>query len=390
MDRDSEAAVRHHPGVERAGAPWALLGRALRARRARNVWALLGIAAAALLVSVLHGANRGVRTALASYLDRTELAVWVAPKGIDNLVRSGGSLPLGWAESVRKLPGVSRVDPVLRTFVSVEAGPAGAARKQTLLALFYQAPTGLGGPPFFVEGHAPQGAGEITVDRAAAYRLKVHAGDDVLVNGESAHVAGITRGTNLLGTQLVFGTFERGVATLGADGRASFLIAGGAEPERLAADIRAVLPEAAVYSGHDFALNSDRELNSGFATLTWLLSVVGAIVAALVVGLLVQGLVEDSRQDLAVLLALGASAFHLALALLMQAAGLVLAGSALGLAASGGLAAVLEQALPTVDLALSRELAGVVVGLFLAAGSLAGLAPIARVVRIEAMEAFRS
>jgi len=113
-------------------------------------------------------------------------------------------------------------------------------------------------------------------------------------------------------------------------------------------------------------------------------------VGALVVGLLVQGLVEDCRQDLAVLLALGARASTLALALGMEAMSIVLGGSLLGLVLAYGLGQWLDHALPTVDLVLSRDAVLIVLGLFASTGGLAGLAPIARLSRIDPMEAFRS
>jgi len=380
------------------GRPWSLLRSATRARQGRLLWAVAGIAAAALLVAVLHGSNRGVRSALRGYLDRPELSVWIAPRGIDNLVRSGGAVPRAWLAELAALPGVSRVGPVLRTFASVEAEAAPAVpgeavpepRRQTLLCLFYAAPDGLGAPPELVEGRTPQADDEIALDRAAAYRLRAHAGERVRFNGYEVRVAGITRGTNLLGTQLVFGNLELGRRVLGSADQASFLLVEGAEPERLAQRIREAFPEASVWTGAAFLANSDRELNAGFAGLTWLLSIVGAAVGALVVGLLVQGLVEDCRQDLAVLLALGARASTLALALGMEAMSIVLGGSLLGLALAYALGQWLDHALPTVDLVLSRDAVLIVLGLFASTGGLAGLAPIARLSRIDPMEAFRS
>ena len=370
-----------------------LLRRALRSRRTRAVLAASGVAGSTLLVLVLLATYRSLTTSAAAYAGQPGCDLWVAPRGTGNLIRSGGYVPASWEEAVSRVPGVVAVDPILRTFVSVSAAsPAPGRSPLTLLAIGYRGPTGLGGPPALASGRSSGGPDEVTLDRAAAFRLRVAPGDELLVDEERMRVVGLTRGTNLLATQFLFGDYDQASDALGAYGRASFLlvrVAPGQDSRIVAARVAQALPHASVLPRHQFVLNNQREVSAGFLPLLLLLTVLGVAVAALLVGLLAQGLVEDRRGDIAVLFALGADPLDVARGVLAHVAGLVLAGSLLGAALAHALAAALDRTLPTIELTYrALDLAGVL-ALSSVAGVAAALAPVARLRRIDPLEAFR-
>jgi len=105
--------------------PGRLLRGALRGRAGRAWLAGSGVAASSLLALALLAAHRGATTGVAAYSGQDGFDVWVAPRGVDNLVRSAGQLPVGGEEAIRTIPGVADVGPILRTFAAVEAGPDG-------------------------------------------------------------------------------------------------------------------------------------------------------------------------------------------------------------------------------------------------------------------------
>ena len=361
---------------------------ALRPRAGRAILSAAGVGAAALLILVLLGARRSLETGVRAVAGAPQIEFWIAPHGTDNLIRSSGRLPDDAAEIAGAVPGVLKADPVTRAFVTLEAGPAGSPRRRTLLALGVRGPHGLGGPPRLVSGRRPAGPDEVALDRAAAYALGAGLGDSLRVGDRTVRLTGLTRDTNLLATQFLFfdTTPEEGLLPV------SFVavrLVPGADVRSVARELATRLPFADVFTRDEFVDASLREVTSGFRPLLVLVSSLGLAVAAILVALLLQGLVEERRADVAVLLAMGASRHILAGAVVLHAAVLASCGAAAGSAAAPVLAAILDRFVPTVELAFRLADAFLVLLLFAAAGAAGGLGPLTRLLRVEPLEAFR-
>ncbi len=315
----------------------------------------------------------------------------MAPYGTDNLVRSTGVLPWELSEEALEVPGVSAADPILRAFVTAESETGG--RRATLLAIGYRLPDGLGGPPPLREGRLPQRWDEVVLDRAAAARLGTRVGDGLRVGGLAVTVVGLTTGTNLLATQFLFGDLGTACRAAGLLGRVSFVVVRvgpGADREAVRRALLVRLTGTSVLTRDAFVAANLREVSAGLLPLLALLVALGLAVASVLVALLAQGLVEERREDLAVLLALGAAPRRVGAGLLRGVVGLVAAGGAAG----AGLAALLSLALdrwaPAVELQPRFDDVAVTLALFLVAGTLGAALPVARLRHVDPLEAFRS
>jgi putative ABC transport system permease protein len=373
-----------------------LLLKALRGRRLRTVLAVVGIGVIAQLVLVLFAVYRAPVASVRGYVGQGGVDLWMAPAGTDNLMRASGVLPIGVLDEVRKVPGVTGADALLRIFVSAtlpegQKGPAGA--RLTLMGFGYRAPDGLGGPPVLASGRAPAASDEVALDRAAAHRLAVGVGDGVLVNGRPSTVVGLTSGTNLLATQFLF--FDLGAAqrTSGLARQASFVVVkldANSDREAVRRAIAERFPEAAVVERSAFVANSIREAVAGILPVLALVALLGVAVAAVLVALIEHGIVEDRRTDIAVLLLLGSSPSRVAAGLVVHAVLLVLAGGMVGAGLALGLSSLLDRTLPTIELAFSAGDLAMTLGVFTAAGVLGASMPVARLRRIDPLETFRS
>ncbi len=368
-----------------------LIRRALAARPARAGGTSLGVAACVLLVLVLFSVSRGLTSGVSSFVGQEGADVWVAPRGSDNLIRNSGLLPLaavGWLDS---LPGVARADPVLRGFVTVSTRSDPGTRLN-LLAIAYRTPDGIGGPPRLERGRRPRAAGEVTLDRAAAWRLGVHPSDSVLLNGWPFLVVGLSDRTNLIATQFLF-VSRSAASRLGVPpGSASFVALEarpGTLPDELATRVSerdsglVGLPRAA------FVENNVREVASGFRPMQRLLSLLGVAIAAMFVGLLVHAAVEDRRREVAILLAMGAPSSRAAVGILSHVVALVAAGGIVGSVLALVLAGLLREAVPTLELVPRAADAVIILPTFLLVGLVAAAMPLARLRRVEPVEAFR-
>jgi ABC-type lipoprotein release transport system permease subunit len=366
----------------------ALVTAAVRTRRTRSAVAIVGIAASAVLVLTLAAALRSLSDGLESYVNGAGGDLWVGPAGSDNFMRSIGFVPLEWEEGLRAVPGVSRVDPLLRSFARVEVG----GRRTTQLVLGWRGPDGLGGPGAIVSGRPLTQAGEVMLDRAAAFRLGVGVGDVVRTGEDSHRVVGLTRGTNLLAIQILFADYGAVEDVLGTYGRTSFFVIrveNTIAKEEVAARVRERFPMACVVSREAFLANNLYEATAGFRPLILLVTGLGLVVAGVFVALLTQGLVEDKRGDVAVLLALGAPAAIVIRGALHHLLGVMAAGCLAGFALARATGWILDCCLPTVALTFGIVDTAVVGVVFLVAGVVAALVPILRLQRVDPLEAFR-
>jgi putative ABC transport system permease protein len=352
-----------------------------------------GIAGSSLLVLVLLAAHRSLSTAARTYVAQPGVELWVAPLGTDNVVRSSALLAEEMPDSVNSLPEVSAADPVVRGFVTVEKQSYDGPSLQLTLLGIGSLPGRAGGlpPAALREGRAPLRRGEVALDRAAAYRLRVGVGDTVLANGRSFRVVGLTSGTNLLATQFAFFELVSARKSLGLPDRASFLaltLKPGADPARVALAIEDRFDAVTVHSRTRFLANNVREVSAGVLPVMAMIAALGSVVAAILILLLVQGTVEEQRTELATLRAIGAGT-SVGWALILRAGALALCGVAAGGAGAWGLVQLLDRVLPTVTLAPRPADVLGAAGAFVLVAVTAALIPVARLRRMDPLEAFR-
>jgi hypothetical protein len=339
-----------------------------------------------MLVLVLLSAYRSVSAAVIQFVEGSRARLWVAPRGTDNLIRSSGFIDIGTLDEIRRMPHIVRVDPILRAFVTARSN----GRRLTLLGIEFRSPDGLGGPAVLVAGTMPKGRGEVALDRSAAHLLDTRLGESISLNGTVVKVAGITTGTNLLATQFVFGDFDSSVPGLPGASFGLIETAAGADIDQAGAEIRRRWPETEVMSSDTFIKNNLREAGSGFLPMLFLISFLGIASSALLVAFLIEGVVEEKRGELAVLLATGATPSAIAAGLAIHAAKLLGIGIVIGALAAHLLSAAIDFIAPVIPLSFSIVDLAIVSGLLAVSGFLAALAPLLRLKDIDPLEAFRS
>lgn len=379
----------------RCAAVIALLARSLHVRRSRTYLAVVGIGTSTLLVIILAGAFRSVRMAMVGYAGQSSVDLWVAPPGSDNLIRGSfaAQLPLELVDSIRGLVGVALADPLLKGFLPVYLpGTENPDRVVTLLAIGYEAPDGLGGPPAFAEGVAPRQRKEIALDRAAAFRIGAAVGDSVVLGRIKVEVSGLTTATNIVATQFVFGDLEAVADGLGSRREASLILVqleATAVRDRVVRKLEERFPSVNVYPRDMFVRANEREVIAGFLPLLTLVAALGAGAACVLVGLLVLSVVDERRGEIAVLMAVGLRLGRIAQGVVAYVAQLLGLGIAIGLASAYGLTFVLDQLLPTIPLSLSASDASIVAVVFSLAGIGAAVVPVMQLGKVDPLEAFR-
>ncbi len=362
-----------------------LIAKGLRGGHVRFAICVAGIAVSTMLILVLFAVYRSVESGITTYLGQPGLDLWVAPRGTDNLIRSSGLITSDTLGEIRRLPNVVRADPILRAFVTVEA----KGERVTLLAIGFRAPHGLGGPTF-ISGLAPASSDEIVIDRAAAHLLHVRVGDTVSLNRQTKRIVGISRETNLLATQFVFGDLASMSDPVPLVSFIVVEVAKKARPLDVLRDIHRDRHDLDIFTSEEFLRNNLREVGAGFRPMLLLITILGTTSAALLVAFLIEGVVEERRGELAVLLATGMTPAAIAGGLTLHAARLLVAGIAAGTACAHLLSWGLDLAAPVVPLTYSSGDLLIVASMLSAAGVIASVVPLLRLKDIDPLEAFRS
>ncbi|MBK8057501.1 MAG: ABC transporter permease [Gemmatimonadetes bacterium] len=150
------------------------------------------------------------------------VAAWVAQASTTNFIKSQSLIPTRVAETLRAVRGVAEATPLLRLILQLEIG----ARRVSTIAVGFDSRS-LAGRPRVVEGSDRLEPGGIILDQVLARRLSLGVGDSLRSQGRTFRVTGLSRGTNLLLTQLVFITLDDAGELAGFPGITSFFLVRG-------------------------------------------------------------------------------------------------------------------------------------------------------------------
>jgi putative ABC transport system permease protein len=218
-------------------------------------------------------------------------------------------------------------------------------------------------------------------------------GDSLLVNDWMVQLVGLSRGTNLLATHFMFTGIETIWDSYARWDQASFILVRlepGTDPATVVSAVEERFPDVSVYTRGQFLENNLREVASGMLPVMALVALLGVGVSSVLVVLLVQGLVEDRRDDIAVMLAMGNSLVTVGASLIIRAVVLVAGGCLAGSLLALVLSAVLDRTAPHIEFTFATGQFAVVFLIFLLAGLLATAVPLLRLRKIDPLEVFRA
>jgi ABC-type antimicrobial peptide transport system permease subunit len=157
----------------------------------------------------------------------------------------------------------------------------------------------------------------------------------------------------------------------------------------LAAAIASRFPDLVPHTRAAFQRANQREIDSGFLPLVALVGILGLAASAVLVVLLVHGAVEEDRENIAILFALGAQTGAVRRGVLRHGLLMIGTGALAGTLAALALRATFDAVLPTIPLLVLPGDVAAAVGAFILAGGAAALVPVARLRRVDPLDAFR-
>lgn len=357
--------------------------RLLAARPLRTAAGALGIGMALMLMLLLNGLWTGVQQSVTTYEDHLGADLVVVPPGTDSLFADPGVLPRQVLSEVRTIAGVSSASAV-RTMYSILELPGGKAA----VAVASSDPGRPGGAWSVTAGRGPATADEIAVDALFARQHGVVIGDQLPLFGHEMRVVGLTDGTAMFMTPLVFTTNTALTAMVGAPGTTGPVLITTPSPGPVTTRLRHLgLTVRTPDQLHRAALRLATRI---FGTPVRLMVAVAFAAGTLIVALVAYTRVSEQQRDLGVLKALGATPRRIRRVAITETFALTVLGAAaavLMMLIAQQLLAWWRPAFPVVmtGATLTRTAAAAA-----AMALLAAWLPAHRLSRLDAATAFRS
>lgn len=351
----------------------------------RFLLSVLSVAVSVALILLLAGYRSGVNAQSSAYLDNTPGSVVVAERGVRDFLGTSSTLPSRAEATIRQVPGVERVIPVISQFIVFERG----GRKDGFFLVGYDPARG-GGPWRLVAGREPTADDELVIDRTTAQQMEMAIGDRIRLLDRDETVVGFSDGTTFWAGSIAFARIGAVQSLLHAPSLQSFLLVsptGETSPEALRD--RLASPGADAMLKSDIIANDRKLMARVYDAPIGLMVAIAFVVGVLVVGLVIYTTTIERRREYGALKAIGARNRILYRVVTIQALIAAVAGSALGVTLALGAGAVLMAWRPQfrVDIEPFSALLVLASGLLMAL--LAAVIPAQAVARLEPAEVFR-
>lgn len=361
--------------------------RNLLAEKGRLAISVAGVAFAVLLISIVLALYRGWSRSGAT-IEALPGDLWVVQEGMVDPFHSQSLIEVARVESLRGIEGVAAVTPVLARQTAFDAG--GTEGRGFLMALGVPDP-GLA-PPDLRERFLPS-AGQISIDGRLSQKTGLGRGDRVRIGDQELTVGTVTpRGSEAL-SSFVFLNFEDARRIFGVPGMVNYAIltlAPGADPEAVAARARATGPRLDTFTRAGFAAAIRAEIDESFIPVIALLTVIGFVVGAAVVGLTIYTATIERSREYGVMKAVGASGGFLYRIVMSQSAMLTALGFVVGVLAAWGIARLASDAVPEFVTEFRwADILGVLLATALMS-VIAAFVPVRRLNTIDPAEVFRA
>lgn len=315
----------------------------LRRHPVRTGLAVLGVAVSAAMLLDMVMLASGMQRSFRALLTRQGFEIRLTPKGtlpFDTEARIGRAADA--ESSLRTLPGVAVLSPVLGTTLHVLRGDASEAVFTLGVRPEVQ------GDYEMVSGADALAPGQMVVNEQFLARTGAKVGDSLELAADydaqlhrwtarrRAVVAGVARFVYLAGDQAAAALPLADVQSMGAPGRGDEVslimvrTAPGVDAEALRVRIERSVPRVTAIATAD-AVRSVEERLSYFRQLAFILGAVSLVVGFLLVSTLVAVSVQERVGEMAVMRAIGISRPHVAQQVMLEGLAISALGTALGL-----------------------------------------------------------
>ena len=367
---------------------WKWAWKSLFAERAGVLGSAAGIAGAFILVLFFDAVLRGESGQIVAYIREMNADVWVMQRGVGNM-HMATSFIWDWkADAIAKMPGVQRVTPILYMNGIVDTN----GRRSSSYIVGLAPGDSRAGPWELAAGRTVQGPGEAVIPAVLAHLAGARIGDEVTVTDKPFRVVGLSSGTYSAANAITFVPMPDLEDILSSTGAYSFLLVdavAGVDPMELAARIRNEIEKVNAVTEDEFIRNDFGMSMQMGVEIIFLMTLICAVLAALIVGFTAYSMVMKSRRELAVAKALGVTNASMIAGVVFQAVAVTLLGFVLAVAAAFSVIPSIPVLLPQLVLTLSGAAVARIGIIALVVAVIGAVLPAYAVSRVDPASAFQ-
>lgn len=353
----------------------------------RLIASALAVAVSFILVIFFSAVFEGESNQMVVYLEKMEADVWVMQKGVSNM-HMASSMMWDWkAGRIEQIPGVKAISAILYL-----NGPVKIGGKDWFSYIIGLSPEySKAGPWSVSRGKSLPDAGEAVIPEVISKLTGVQLGDEITLVDRSLRVVGLSQGTFSMSSSVVFVSRADLGDLLDAGDQYSYIMVyanPGVKAQTLKELIEGEVAKVNALSSDEF-IESDRQLAMQMgAEIISMMTILGTIMATLIVAFTAYAVVARKKQELAVAKALGFGNGQIYLAVLYQSVTITLLGLLLSVACSFTLLAWLPSVIPQITLEVGFPQFVLLAALSLPVAILASLAAAYTVTRVDPMIVF--
>jgi putative ABC transport system permease protein len=360
-----------------------LVRRSVLAEPRRFLAGVVGVGLALMLVLLVSGLWAGIRSQVTVYEDHTGAQLYVVEPGTRALFADTSTIPIARLADVRATAGVAWAAPVRAVFTILELHG-----KKVAASVVGWAPGQAGGPWKLRSGRLPAADNEVVVDGTLERRHGMAVGTAFSLAGRRFRVVGVSAGTSMFMTSLVFVRHSATDTLLRSPDTTSAILVGSRTPTATRARLEA--RDMSVLDRAEVRAEDLRLATKIYGTIIKAMVLIAFLAGTLIVALTGYSLVTERRREFGIIKAIGATprrliGFALGETLMVGSAGFV---AAIGFAWAGRwLITAYRPQFAIVYTAADVGRAGLIAAVM---ALLASLIPARRLVRLDAAVAYRS
>lgn len=331
---------------------WSL--KTLLIERTRLLMTALAVAFSFVLVVFFSAVFEGESKQITAYLKQVKADVWVMQKGVSNMHMASSMLWDWKADQIEQLEGVESVSAIL--FLNA---PIKIKEKDWLSYLIgMKKKYSSVGPWSMAKGVAIPDKGEAVIPEVISKITGVQLGDKIALFDKKLRIVGLSKGTFSMASSVVFVSYEDLSDLLESRDQYSYLMVYGKEgvsPAGLVNKIKSEVDKVNVLYNQEF-IENDWELAVQMgAEIIQMMTILGTILATLIVAFSSYSLISRKKQELAIAKALGFGNQALYLAALCQSIVIISLGLALSMALAFSLFEWLPSLIPQLNLSVNLQ-----------------------------------
>lgn len=355
----------------------------------RLIASSLAVAMSFILVLFFSAVFEGESDQMVAYLEKMDADIWVMQKGVSNM-HMVSSIVWDWkADKIAQIPGVQKLKAILYLNGPVKIG----GRDWFSYILGIKPEHHSAGPWAMAQGDAMPGAGEAVIPEVISKLTGVKIGDEITMIDRPLRVVGLTKGTFSMASSVVFVSHHDLGDLLEGKDQYSYIMV-NAEPgvsiANLIKKIKYEVDKVNVLTSDEF-ISSDWQLAVQMgAEIIRMMTMLGAVLAALIVAFTAYSLITRKRRELAIAKALGFRNSQIYMAALCQSIIITGLGFLLALFISFTLLAWLPIIIPQINLVIRLHQFIPLAVISLPVAALASISAVHTVARVDPMTVFHN